>query len=200
MDLPEIQMRLLLWLLVGIIFVVVYVINSRRKKKVVKTLKSIATRRGGRLSKTPFRLPSLIIKHKNNFISVLFKPGSRYSPPQTIVSASAIFFTDLEMHIFREGKLFSILEKLGMKEIEIGSDYFDNRFVIRGNDPNLIRNLLDYYIQEKLIDIEYLLSLVSIKQGELRVIVNKILTDENDIDKLINVVMAILDRLHEINR
>ena len=93
------------------------------------------------------------------------------------------------------------LKKIGLEnEIEIDSDYFDNKFVIRGNNRDLIRNLLDYRIQERIIDIEYLFPTVSISNGEIEVTVNMILGSEEKIEKLIDLVVSILDRLDELNR
>jgi len=202
MDYTEFQLRILLWIIIGGVAILVYAITyPRERRKLIETLESVAIRKGGRLSKTPFRFPSLILKYKDKFISVSFKPGSRYSPPQTIVSASTNSFQNLEMHIFKEGMLFDILKKIGLeKEIEIDSDYFDNKFVIRGNNRDLIRNLLDYRIQERIIDIEYLFPTVSISNGEIEVTVNMILGSEEKIEKLIDLVVSILDRLDELNR
>jgi len=202
MDYTEFQLRILLWVVIGGVAILVYAITyPRERRKLIETLESVAIRKGGRLSKTPFRFPSLILKYKDKLISVSFKPGSRYSPPQTIVSASTNSFRNLEMHIFKEGMLFDILKKIGLeKEIEIDSDYFDNKFVIRGNNRDLIRNLLDYRIQERIIDIEYLFPTVSISNGEIEVTVNMILGSEEKIEKLIDLVVSILDRLDELNR
>ena len=202
MDYTEFQLRILLWVVIGGVAILVYAITyPRERRKLIETLESVAIRKGGRLSKTPFRFPSLILKYKDKLISVSFKPGSRYSPPQTIVSASTNSFRNLEMHIFKEGMLFDILKKIGLeREIEIDSDYFDNKFVIRGNNRDLIRNLLDYRIQERIIDIEYLFPTVSISNGEIEVTVNMILGSEEKIEKLIDLVVSILDRLDELNR
>jgi len=202
MDYTEFQLRILLWVVIGGVAILVYAITyPRERRKLIETLESVAIRKGGRLSKTSFRFPSLILKYKDKLISVSFKPGSRYSPSQTIVSASTNSFRNLEMHIFKEGMLFDILKKIGLeKEIEIDSDYFDNKFVIRGNNRDLIRNLLDYRIQERIIDIEYLFPTVSISNGEIEVTVNMILGSEEKIEKLIDLVVSILDRLDELNR
>jgi len=202
MDYTEFELRILLLVVIGVVSIVVYVITyPREKRRLIEALESIAIRRGGRLSKIPFRFPSLILKYRDKIISVSFKPGGRYSPPQTIVSASTNSFRNLEMHIFKEGMLFDILKKIGLeKEIEIDSDYFDSKFVIRGSDRDTIRNLLDYQIQERIIDIEYLFPTISISNGELKATVNIILSSEEKIEKLIDLVASILDRLDELNR
>ena len=112
MDYTEFQLRILLWVVIGGVAILVYAITyPRERRKLIETLESVAIRKGGRLSKTPFRFPSLILKYKDKLISVSFKPGSRYSPPQTIVSASTNSFRNLEMHIFKEGMLFDIFKE-----------------------------------------------------------------------------------------
>lgn len=97
--------------------------------------------------------------------------------------------------------MFDILKKVGVeKEVEIGSDYFDSRFVIKGNNQDMIRDLLDYRIQEKIIDAEHLYPIISLDNGEIEIKVNTILEDETSIEKLINLVTSMIDRLDELNR
>jgi len=54
--------------------------------------------------------------------------------------------------IYRKGIVSNIGKALGMQDIEIGYDWFDNEYIIKGNDEILLRRLLQNHQIRNLIE------------------------------------------------
>ena len=54
--------------------------------------------------------------------------------------------------VYRKGVFSGIGKALGMQDIEVGWDYFDNNFVIKGNDEILLRRFFQNHNIRALID------------------------------------------------
>ena len=186
--------------IIGAIFIAALISRRRENRKFKEILHSIAMRRGGRMSNSTTGSLTLYMDYKGKHVSVSFiGEGTILSPRFATVSISVDIPRDFKMHIFRKGKVLYInLRKFDMRKIEIESDYFDSKFTIIGNNPDFIRDLLDHRIQEAILNIENLSPIISIMHGNLTVKVNAILTDEEEIDRLIDVATAIFDRMEEI--
>jgi len=64
-------------------------------------------------------------------------------------------FINLKKFLFkihRRGVLSNIGKALGMQDIEIGYDYFDNDYIIKGNDEVLLRRLMQNHTIRNLIE------------------------------------------------
>ena len=64
-------------------------------------------------------------------------------------------FTNLKKFLFkihRKGVFSKIGKALGMQDIEIGYDYFDNDYIIKGNDEVLLRRLMQNHNIRNLIE------------------------------------------------
>ena len=54
--------------------------------------------------------------------------------------------------IYRRGVASNIGKALGIQDIDIGYDYFDNDFIIKGNDEILLRRLFQNHQMRNLIE------------------------------------------------
>ena len=69
--------------------------------------------------------------------------------------------------IYRRGLTSNIGKALGMQDIEIGYDYFDNDYIIKGNDEILLRRLFQNHNIRDLIEKQSRI-LLEIKDNEGR--------------------------------
>lgn len=75
--------------------------------------------------------------------------GGQYSPSFTRLRAPFINKDGLYFRIYRESAFHGIAKYFGMQDIQIGDDYFDTKFIIKGNNVAKVRVLLaDPKLQE----------------------------------------------------
>ncbi len=111
--------------------------------------------------------------------------------------------------IYRKGFFSNLGKRLGMQDIEIGDPAFDDAFIIKGTDENLLRSLLADRRIRQLIERQPAIHLtVRDNEGwfkrkfpedvdELCFQVPGILTDLDQLKSLFDLFAAILDRLCE---
>lgn len=71
---------------------------------------------------------------------------------------------DIYFKIYKEGIFSDLAKMLGMQDIEIGFEDFDNNFVIKGNDEESIKNILSSTEVRNLIQVQDRINL-EIKEG-----------------------------------
>jgi hypothetical protein len=112
--------------------------------------------------------------------------------------------------IYRKGVFSNIGKALGMQDIEIGYDYFDNDFIIKGNDELLLRKLFQNYKIQNLIENQSR-SLLEIKdnegrfgpkfkdnESELYFVVIGIIKDKEKLKNLFELFVQIIDEFEMI--
>jgi len=70
----------------------------------------------------------------------------------TRMRAPFINLKKFHFKVYRRGVVSNIRKALGMQDIEIGYDYFDNEYIIKGNDEILLRRLLQDHNIRNLIE------------------------------------------------
>ena len=84
---------------------------------------------------------------------------------------------------------------MGLKDIQIGSDRFDDEFIIKSNDEYFVARVLDFYVQNNLLEIKRYHPNIKFVSGILNVFVPRILKNEREYDMLIETGLLIYDRL-----
>ena len=112
--------------------------------------------------------------------------------------------------IYRKGVFSNIGKALGMQDIEIGYDYFDNDYIIKGNDEILLRRLFQNHNMRNLIEKQSRI-LLEIKdnegrfgpkfndnESELYFVVIGVIKDKERIKNLFELFVKIIDELETI--
>lgn len=112
--------------------------------------------------------------------------------------------------IYRKGVFSNIGKALGMQDIEIGYDYFDNDYIIKGNDELLLRKLFHNYKIQNLIENQSRI-LLEIKdnegrfgpkfkdnESELYFVVIGVIKDKEKLKNLFELFVQILDEFEMI--
>jgi len=112
--------------------------------------------------------------------------------------------------IYRKGVFSNIGKALGMQDIEIGYDYFDNDYIIKGNDEVLLRRLFQNHSIRDLIEKQSRI-LLEIKEdegrfgpkfndneSELYFVVVGVIKDKERIKNLFELFVKIIDELKTI--
>ncbi len=112
--------------------------------------------------------------------------------------------------VYRKGVFSNIGKALGMQDIEIGYDYFDNDYIIKGNDEILLRRLFQNHNIRNLIEKQSRI-LLEIKdnegrfgpkfndnESELYFVVIGVIKDKERIKNLFELFVKIIDELETI--
>ncbi len=112
--------------------------------------------------------------------------------------------------IYRKGVFSNIGKALGMQDIEIGYDYFDNDYIIKGNDEILLRRFFQNHIIRNLIEKQSRI-LLEIKdnggrfgpkfnddESELYFIVTGVIKDKERLKDLFELFVKTIDELEKM--
>lgn len=110
---------------------------------------------GGSIHKAGLMHPEhMIFEHNNHTIKVESYTYMAGNIPITHFRASALYYEikPLELRITREGLLSSFSKMFGAQDIEINHPDFDDKYIIKGNDEILIKQLLDDKLRASIIE------------------------------------------------
>lgn len=188
---------LILALILMLILFLIY--HTRRSNKLKRALEAQAIKRNGTLTGGFLvSYPKLSFSHNTNEVAVYSVPGGRYTPPYTHVSVKLPIPINQKIRIYNEKITGKIGKALGMQDIQIDSDSFDNQFMIKGTDEYYVRNLLTFNIQDMILSISKYKPLILINNQTLKISVPDVITDDYAYDQLINTTLKIIDRIKEI--
>lgn len=98
--------------------------------------------------------PRIEYEHKNwtIFLDTYTVSTGKSSTTYTRMRVPFINPNKFHFKIYRKGIVSNIGKALGMQDIEIGYDWFDNEYIIKGNDEILLRRLLQNHQIRNLIE------------------------------------------------
>jgi hypothetical protein len=109
---------------------------------------------------------------------------------------------DFEIIIGFEDSVEKILKLLGKKEVELGYEEFDNKYLIKSNDPEMTKKLMTLEIMNSLLQSNvYSLAYTTNfkkKTGNLISVISRTIDDKQTIENLIRLHMKIIDKMEEL--
>jgi len=109
---------------------------------------------------------------------------------------------DFELIIGFEDAIDKLLKRLGKKEIEIACDKFDNRYLIKSQDPELTKRLLTQEIMDCLLkyNVYSLAYNTNLKKltSSLITVISRTVDDKSTIEDLVKLHMRLIDKLEEL--
>jgi len=101
-----------------------------------------------------FKGPRIEYKHNNwtIYLDTYTVSTGKSSITYTRMRAPFINQNKFLFKVYRKGVFSNIGKALGMQDIEIGYDYFDNGYIIKGNDEILLRRLFQNHNIRNLIE------------------------------------------------
>ena len=179
-----------------VIFVFSIVTFSKRCNKLKEVVNNQAIKRNGTVANN-FGYPILRFQHNIYDVKVYSQSGGKNSPPYTHVEVFLNLSTDFKMRIYNETMASRIGKKLGMQDIQIYNDEFDSKFMIKGSDEYIVTNILNFDVQNKLIDLRSFGPYVRLDKKKLRISVPRLLMGNYEYDLLIDAALKIVDRIKE---
>jgi hypothetical protein len=107
---------------------------------------------------------------------------------------------DFEIQIYPEDFIEKMSKLFGLKELEIGNSNFDNKYIIKSNNDDIARKILNETIQDNLTKFELVsLQLTSDKDSQLMIL--PYINEENydELNEFIIFSKQLIERIIEIN-
>jgi len=178
-------------ILIGLVIIAIF-ISFRHFSKLKYIFEGQATKRNGQFQWN-FRNPVLTIPYKDKNITVSAYPGSKYQPAYTCALATVNNPNNHRIRIYGESWASEIGKKLGMQDIQIGSNEFDDKYMIKGDDEHFATRLLTWAIQDKLLALRKHRPTVTLESTQFKINVPKVLRNDEDYDILIDIALAFLE-------
>jgi hypothetical protein len=108
---------------------------------------------------------------------------------------------DYELTIGQEDAIEKILKKLGKKEVEVGNEQFDNKYLVQSPNPELTKQLLTKDITDLFVKLEIYSSAYAtdekMQTSHLVSVISRTLDDKSIFIELIGMHERIMDQLEE---
>jgi len=182
-------------ILVGIVIIAI-ILSFRHFSKLKYIFEGQAMKRKGKLQWN-FRKPVLTFPYRDRNVIVSIYPGSKYQSAYTRVYTAVNNPGNHIIRIYGESWASEIGKKLGMQDIQIGSNEFDDKYMIKGDDEYFITRLLTWAVQDKLLSLRKHRPTVTLESNQFKINVPKILRTDEDYDLLLDTALAFVDRLVE---
>jgi len=140
---------------------------------------------------------SISIPYKNRVIELT---ESDTRPLKLQISFETL--TDFELILSREDAIEKILKKFGKPEIQLGLKEFDDHYLIKSNEPDLIKNVLSIEIQKILL--LYNVSSISITKEKnnktnLLSVISRTFDDKKSYTDIIELHQLLIDKLEKVH-
>lgn len=178
-----------------VLIIMAFIYGFKRFNSINKELAKQAKKRKGFFNNRFIGRSNIVFYHDNNEVKVEYIPGSKYSSPYIWLTIYVGLNKDKKIVVYNESIFSKIGRSLGLKDIQIGSDRFDDEFIIKSNDEYFVSRILDFYVQNNLLEIKKYHPNIKFINGNLNVFVPRILKNEREYDMLIEAGLLIYDRL-----
>jgi len=136
------------------IAVIAFVIGLEAKKKLNDVFRRMAENRNGQLSPGGFgRMPTMDFPYRGLPVKLdYYSTGGKHP---TLYTQLSFRYPDpkLRLEVFPEGFLNFLGKYFGTEDIEIGSDDFDLKYIIRGSSKRLVKEFLTESVQTRIEDL-----------------------------------------------
>jgi len=180
-----------------VIFPLIIFLSLWRYRTIRRLMQQQAEKRNGTVSGS-FLLPQLNCTHQNLPVLVTSIPGNRYRHAKTEAHIT-LFKPAAGSVTLVSGSFIARFGKTkGLSEVHLGFDEFDKEFLIRSEDEQFVRNLMDSRLQGILLEMKQEKPAVFLAGTSLTVSVPKILKTEEGYDRLFDLSFAFVDRISEL--
>jgi hypothetical protein len=188
----------ILYVFIIIITIVLVIVFSLWRYRTIKRLmEQQATKRSGTVVGT-FLLPLLKFSYRALPVVVTSVPGSKYRHAKTEVSVTLFKPVPKNLSILKESVTTRLGKALGAADVQLESDEFDREFLIKTEDEAFARNVVNFTLQNKLLEMKQEKPRITLEGTWLTVQVPKVVKTEEGYDQLIGLTFALVDRIQEL--
>jgi hypothetical protein len=194
-DISELLPIIFLFLVAVLVLItIVYVYRNYSTMK--RLFEAQALKRGGTVERI-YTTRHLKFRYHEYPVTVSARPGSRYQPPETKVHIQLNKPAPFTVSISHESLASRIGKAFGSQDIQIGTDEFDNVFMLKADDEQYVRTLVTTTIQNKLLELQHQKPHILLKGQTLDVSAPRFLKTDEQYDQLIDLAIAFVEQIQE---
>lgn len=197
MDITQSLFPVLYVFIIIITIVLVIVFSLWRYRTIKRLMEQQATKRSGTVVGT-FLLPLLKFSYRALPVVITSVPGSKYRHAKTEVSVTLFKPVPKNLSILKESVTTLLGKALGTADVQLESDEFDREFLIKTEDEVFARNVVNFTLQNKLLEMKQVKPRITLEGTWLTVQVPKVVKTEEGYDQLIGLTFALVDRIQEL--
>jgi len=145
-----------------------------------------------------FLLPVLKFSHHALPVVVTSVPGSKYRQAKTEISITLLKSASANLTIVKESVATRLGKALGATDVQLRSDEFDREFLIKTQDESLARNILNFTLQQKLLEMKLEKPRIALEGTWLAVQIPRVVKTEEKYDQLFDLAFTFVDRVLEL--
>ncbi len=180
-----------------VIFPLIILFSLRQYRTIKKSMEQQALKRNGTVTGS-FLVPVLKLSYRSLPVMVTSVPGSKYRHAKTEVGITLQKPAKANVRIVKESIATRLGTALGATDVEMGSDEFDREFVIKTQDDVFVRSLLNFMLQQKLLEIKQEKPKIILEGTRLSVQVPRVVKTEEKYDQLFDLAFVFVDRLFDL--
>ena len=197
MDITQSLFPVLYVFIIIITIVLVIVLSLWRYRTIKRLMENQAMKHSGTVVGT-FLLPLLKFSYRALPVLVTSVPGSKYRHAKTEVSVTLLKPVPRNLTILKESVATRLGKALGAADVQLESDEFDREFLIKTEDEAFARNVVNFTIQNKLLEMKQEKPRITLEGTWLTVQVPKVVKTDEGYDQLIDLAFAVVDRIQEL--
>lgn len=182
---------------ITVIFPLIILFSLRQYRTIKKSMEQQALKRNGTVTGS-FLVPVLKLSYRSLPVVVTSVPGSKYRQAKTEVGITLQKPAKANVRIVKESIATRLGTALGATDVELGSDEFDREFVIKTQDDVFVRSLLNFMLQQKLLEIKQEKPKIILEGTRLSVQVPRVVKTEEKYDQLFDLAFVFVDRLFDL--
>jgi len=197
MDITQSLFPVLYVFIIIITIVLVIVLSLWRYRTIKRLMEQQALKRSGTVVGT-FLLPLLKFSYRALPVLVTSVPGSKYRHAKTEVSVTLLKPVPKNLSILKESVATRLGKAWGAADVQLESDEFDREFLIKTEDEAFARNVVNFTLQNKLLEMKKEKPRISLEGTWLTVQVPRVVKTEEEYDQLLDLAFTLVDRIQEL--
>ena len=145
-----------------------------------------------------FLLPVLKFSHHSLPFVVTSLPATKYRQAKTEVTITLPKPAAADLKITRESFSTRVQKALGATDVQLGIEEFDNEYQIKTDDEFFVRNLLNFTLQQYLLEMKQEKPRINLEGTRLAIQVPRVIKTEEQYDHLFDLAYAFSDRIQDL--
>jgi hypothetical protein len=145
-----------------------------------------------------FLLPILKFPYRTLSIMVTSVPGSKYRQAKTEASMTLLKPASADLLIVKESTATRLGKALGATDVQQGSEEFDREYLIKTQDESFARNVFNFTLQQKLLEMKQQKPRIILQGTWLAVQIPHVVKTEEVYDQLLDLAFTVVDRIQDL--
>jgi hypothetical protein len=180
-----------------VLFLGILIVYFRQYRTIKILMKQQALKRNGTVVGS-FLLPVLKFSYHSLPFVVTSLPATKYRQAKTEVTITLPKPVAADLKITRESLSTRVQKALGVTDVQLGIEEFDNQYLIKTDNESFARNLLNLTLQQHLLEMKQEKPRINLGGTRLVIQVPRVIKTEEHYDHLFDLAYTFSDRIQDL--